>query len=148
MRTTHAVFVSILLFAISLTGGYLFNRKYDGIPIEQFLMDYITPITWACVALLVGITVDFLRRATHPTNYHDVNQLFFLWCITIAVICQLILGICEGVLLRNESSRLNDLFNGYEPASVVFIVGSVAFNVLSYAISVDLNIKTREAIQP
>jgi hypothetical protein len=144
MRTTHAVFVPIAVFAIALAGGYLLNYQYDGAPLAQYILDYIKPITCACVSFLVMITVDFLRRATHPTNYHDINQSFFMWCITIAILYELILGVCEGVLLSNETSKIHDLLSGRETLSIVFIVGTVIANVFSYAINVDINVWVRE----
>jgi hypothetical protein len=139
MRAVHAVLIPIILFGLYLALNYLVNPVYDNASLSDFMTDNIKTIMWSCIIFFLGMTFDFLRRATHTTNYRQVNGDYFLWSVTIALVFQLILAAGHGVLLMNGTPRLIGLLNGHETAILLCVIGAATLNTVSYAIGVDMN---------
>jgi hypothetical protein len=134
MRTTHAFGVPLVIFLSYLSLTYVFSSNPT---ISSFLVDNVKSINWWCTGFFLGINFDFLRRATHSANYIQVNSVFFLWVITVALLFQLFLAAGQGIILMNGTAQLTSLLSGHEGIILVFIIGTAAVNALGYAIGVD-----------
>jgi hypothetical protein len=139
MRAIHAFLVPVILFGIYLALDYFLNPQYDKASFNDFMIANIRTIMWTCISFFLAVTFDFLRRATHATNYKEVSGDYFLWSVTIALVFQLLLAAGHGVLLMNGVPRLIGLLNGHETAILLLVIGTATLNTVTYAIGVDMN---------
>src|SRR5271165_1819913 len=139
MRTLHAVAVPITLFTIFLIANYFLNPQYNNATFAYFLVDNIKGITWACVGFSLGITFDFVRRATRGDSCKQVHGNYFLWSITYAIFLQVLLVGGAAVMVVSGPLVLIAALNGYEAGILAFVYCGSTINSFVYAIDVDFN---------
>jgi hypothetical protein len=139
MRAFHAIIIPILLFSFYLFGNFILNPQYANASVSDFFLDNIKSIFWSSAVFCLGITFDFIRRATDGGKCKEVHGNFFLWVITVALFFQLVLASGEAVMVVSGAQTLIAVMSGYEAIILILVYGSSTFNSIAYAIGVDAN---------